>query len=193
MIISEAEKLRSFEGTHISIGITADGSPVKAISVPWERTGSAYNMRIPNVFLEEKDLSTPEIMAALDKFTVIGCYILTALEDYSFLSKFVHLEDVYIRAGENITDLSFMENLTEWFMFYLEDAHLTNLDALLIQKERKSTFHSFCLGLNRCQVDDVSAIERSGIHLSELIVWGPKSHEKKWHLPAMTRRYYVCE
>lgn len=90
-----------------------------AMGIPWESTGQAYNMCTPNVYIAPEDLQDEKIMKTVTSYKVLGCYIFAPLEDYNFLSKFEKLQDLYIANGENIRDLSFMENLTKCRMLFL--------------------------------------------------------------------------
>jgi len=193
---SERLKLDAYTHKRISIGITENGIRKSSCPIPWERTGHAFNMRTPDIFFEESDINDPEILSRLDRLEVIGCYIFAPLKEYSFLSRFTHLEDLYIAHGHNVRDLSFAQNLTEWFMFYLEDAEIDHLDDLFLQPNHSSVLHAYCFGLTNCQVKDPSAISKSAIRLSELIICGKdcEQERKKWlSLPALTRKYYVIK
>lgn len=190
MVESERRKLQECNQTYIGIGITEGGIPRNAIGVPWAGASHAYNMRTPDIYFEESDLHDPEIMARLRQFRVVGCYIFVPLADYSFLAEFPHMEDVHIQQGSGVADLSFMRHLTHWFMFYLEDAQLENLDDLFLQADRTSTFHSFCLGLYNCRVEDVSAVGRSRLRLCELAIWGNGEYAKWKAVPALKYKYY---
>ena len=190
---SERIKLDSFHTKRISIGITEGGIRRNSDLIPWENTAHAFNMRIPNIYFEESDFHDPAILTRMDELEVIGCYIFTSLEDYSFLSRFPHIEDLYIARGHNVRDLSFTRNMTEWFMFYLEDAELDDLNDLFLQPNRSSKIHSYCFGLTNCRVKDISAITKSSIRLSELIICGEdcKVEKERWRaVPALKHKYY---
>lgn len=192
----ERIKLDAYNKQRISIGITDKGIPKHSGYVPWEHTGHAFNMRTPNIYFEESDFYDPQILSRLEELEVIGCYIFTPLGDYSFLSTFTRLEDLYISHGYNVRNLSFTQNMTEWFMFYLEDAEIDNLEDLFLQTNHSSEFHPYCFGLTNCLVRDPSAISKSPIRLSELIICGKdcESEREKWRsLPALTHKYYVLK
>ena len=193
MNTKQREKLFAYENRCMSIGITEDGVAYDVLGVPWEHTANAFNMRTPDIYLERKDLDDPEIRAKLNRFIVNGCYILVPLEDYSFLKEFPEIQDLHIRHGEKITDLSFMSEMREWFMLLLEGAKLKNLDDIYPVDGVRRGIHSFCMAFYDCEVEDVGAIEKKGMHLSELIIWNEKTEEEyqKWKsVPANTFRYY---
>lgn len=192
MLASQKQLLETRTSEYLNLGITADGEPRRAIPVPWELTGSAMNMRTPDLYLAPEDLQDAALMARLRQFHVLGCYIFTPLEDYSFLAGFPELWDVSIWHGQNLKDLSFMRSLPEWFMFYLEDAQLDTLDPLFPPEVPKERFRSYCLGFSGCRVGDNSAIERSGLFFSELLVLCPKGagERSRWKLGRVGRRTY---
>lgn len=192
MLDSQREILKNQNSEYLSLGITQNGEPYGAIAVPWEHTASAFNMKTPNVYLSEQDLKDPEIREILKEYHIIGCYIFNALQDYSFIADFKELHDVFILDGCNITDLSFMKELNEWFMLYIEDARLPNLDPLF-PKGKKDKFFPYCIGFGGCEIKDITALENSEIYLSELIVLCPKgtNDREKWqNIRCGTYSYY---
>ena len=144
---NERIKFKNYSSKRISIGITENGVRRYSGFIPWESTGHAFNMRTPNIYFEEADLHDSTILNRLELFEVIGCYIFTPLSDYSFLSRFNKIEDLYIEHAQNLRDLSFAQNMNEWFMCYLEDATLENLDDLFMQKAHTTGIHAYCFGL----------------------------------------------
>ena len=193
---NERIKFEEYKKHRISIGITTNGIRKYSGFVPWENTGHAFNMRTPDIYFEESDFHDPTILSRLLSHEVVGCYIFTPQSDYSFLSQFNKLEDLYIEHGQNLRDLSFAQNMNEWFMCYLEDACLENLDDLFLQKEHSTDMHGYCFGLTNCQINDIAAITASSIRLSELIIRGKDSEYEKerWRaVPALKHRYYVIK
>lgn len=192
MIDSQRASLENRTGQYLNIGITEGGMPRMSIRVPWKRTASAYNMRIPDVYLAPEDLGDPEIMALLEKFCIRGCYIFVTLPDYHFLRNFRDIWDLHIYNGVGITDISFMQELKEWSHFYLEDACLENLEALF-PKDGKRRLRSYCLGLVNCRVNDISALEQENVRLSELYILQPEgtNERDRWkHVHASDYSYY---
>lgn len=193
---NERIKLDTYNKQRISIGITENGVRKNSGFVPWENTGHAFNMRTPNIYFEEADFHDSIILARLEELEVIGCYIFTPLEDYSFLSRFTHLEDIYIAQGHNVRDLSFVRNMTDWFMFYLEDAELDDLNDLFLQPNHTAGIRAYCFGLTNCRVKDISAIAASSIRLSELIICGEdcELEKERWlAIPALKHKYYLLK
>ena len=180
-------------GSYMSIAINLDGTPVHGSFVPWERTASAFNMRTPKVTLAVSDLQNAEIMQALKKCILRGCYIFSPLEDYSFLDAFEGIWDLFILHGENIKDLSFVSKMTELFMFYLEDASLPDLKPLVEICNKGASLPGKCLGFYHCKIEDTSALTDMKTVISELLVWPtPDDDENRWKLtrtPGLFRFY----
>ncbi len=193
---AQIKRLENHKGNYLSIGITKDGTGCGVIEIPWHHTGSAFNMKTPHVYLTEQDLYDPQVLKMLGRFHIIGCYIFESLNDYSFLANFKELWDIFILKGQNITDLSFMKDLDEWFMFYIEDAHIKSLDPLFPPHQSRNILRPFCVGFGGCKVDDITAIENRELRLSELAVFCPKGTNEKarWEkVRAGTYNYYEYE
>lgn len=190
---SQKEKLQSYTGTYISLGISCDGTSRGAISVPWVRDTNAYNMRLPDLWLSPEDLSDAPFMARLRQFRVQGCYLYTPLEDYTFLAQFPHMEDLHIAKGSALKDLSFMQNMPEWFHLYVEDADIGDLRPAFPEDWKKKGLHSYCVAFINCRVGDISPLLRNKVYLSELLVACPKgtNDKKRWsQVKAGTFRYW---
>ena len=202
MLVEERIKLENreseylIESTHISVGISNGGNNrVGAISVPWELTAHAYNMKIPDVFIAPEDLNDKDLMNMIKTFHVVGCYVFTQLDDYSFIAEFEDIRDVYIIDGVNVKDLSFLNNLKNWHILHLERAHLKDLKPILQSSLQKRWLPVFCLSFSECTIDDVSALYEVK-QIAELIVVGEDNDEErsKWRsVPAHIHRYYTIK
>ncbi|MCD8116191.1 MAG: hypothetical protein LUE21_03610 [Oscillospiraceae bacterium] len=195
MLDTQREALFSRESDYLSVGITETGAKVSAISVPWEDTAHAFNMKIPDVYITPQDLRDQEIWERIGSFTVVGCYIFTPLPDYSFLAKWPSLRDISIRHGKAIRDLSFMESIKNWSMLYIEDAVLPDL-LPLYQGGRDKGLFSTCLGFYHCKIANIIGIPPwSESCLSELLIWPkePSAEEMTaWgKCGALKFRYYI--
>ena len=181
MLQSQKEILENLNSNYLSIGITENGEPYGPLAVPWDNMANAFNMKTPQVYLSAEDIKDPQMIESLKKYELIGCYIFDALDDYSFIADFKDLNDVFIMNGDNITDISFMKDLKEWFMFYIEKAKLKNLDALF-PKGKKVGIMPYCIGFGGCEIEDISALENPEIYLSELIVLRPEgaNDRERW-------------
>ncbi len=171
--------LKKYKEQYLNIGITQSGQSHDVIEVPWARTCHVFNMKTPDIYLTPAELADPCFRRELDRFHILGCYIFDPLEDYSFIASFPELWDLYILGGHNITDLSFMEGLKEWFIFYLEDAKLKTLDPLFPKGQKRVGIFPYCIGFGNCRIEDISALEQEGLYLSELALYCPKGTNEK--------------
>ena len=131
---SQQVLLSQLSRDYLSIGITQDGEIQRVIPIPWQQTGTAFNMRRPTVYIEPSDLEDEELMARLEAFQVRGMYIFTPLEDYSFIARFRGLWDVYILRFGGWIDLSFMRQIPGWKMFHLRDAIVPDISPVFRSK-----------------------------------------------------------
>ena len=196
MIQSQMQQLASKTGEYLSIGITVGGLPRSVIPVPWEATAHAFNMRTPTVYLAPEDLGNDEIMGLVRSYRVTGCYIWAPLEDYGFLSSLKDLQDLNIMEGEKLQDLCFLEELKNCGMFFLQNATLKAIDAILRAKKQEGASFSRlrCIGLDNCRIEDLSAFENADVHFSEFLVWNPEDRDERtrWAMiSARTKKYYT--
>jgi hypothetical protein len=182
MIREEYEKLvgASEENAYISIAVNADGTPVRNGFVPWVRTASAFNMKTPDLTISVRDLKDEKVTGLLKICRVTGCYIYEGLDDYSFIGEFGDIRDLHILHGENLKDLTFLRQLKELFMFYLEDASLPDIRPL-VDACNGSGGPGRCFGFRNCRIGDTSALEDIRFTLSELLVWPDgEDDEVRW-------------
>lgn len=124
-----------------------------------------------DIFLCEEDLYDGEILFQLKSFTILGLYVFCALKDYNVLGNFSDLQDISLKEEHNMRDLSFMANMSDWFMLFIQGASLPNLDPLMHTEGFKKNRHSYCLGLYDCHIKDTSSLINSNLHLYELLIW----------------------
>lgn len=163
---------------YISLGISEHGGPCRPLAVPWKSMANAFNMKTPSVNITVEELNDPELWEKLRSYVVVGCYIFAELQDYSFLTRLPNLWDVHIERGKNIRDLEFMRELKEWFMLYIEDAEIPTLEPLF-PDGRKERLSSYCIGLVDCKTDDISALIKPEVWLSELVIINKKGANDK--------------
>ena len=187
MLPDERERLRAAAAakSYLSIAIAKDDTPVNSIFIPWEETANAFNMQTPKLTISKDDLFIPDVMKDLRRCELIGCYILTPLQDYSFLSSFHDIQDLFIMHGSQITDLSFVMGKPELCMFYLEDARLHDLGPLIKNCNHcdKGLPSPKCFGFYHCEIKDTSALRTAKFTLSELLIWpkeGQKERKERW-------------
>jgi len=159
------------ENAYMSIAVNSDGAPVSGGSVPWERTVSAFNMKTPKLTVSAADLQDGPVLDALKRCILVGCYIFVPLPDYSFISGFREICDLYILHGESMRDLSFLRGLDELFMFYLEGASLPDLRPLIDVCNGGNSAPGKCFGFCNCDIADTSSLSEIGFVLSELLIW----------------------
>ena len=163
------EILKQQDRSYLSIGITEDGTPRRVIPIPWERTSTAYNMRLPTVYLEPGDLEDEELMAQLENFRVRGMYIFTPLEDYSFIARFPELWDVYICRGGGWIDISFMCQIPDWSMFYLCDAIIPDISPVFTTR-REMIFKHQKVCLTNYRIDSPEDDGEETPFIAELLI-----------------------
>lgn len=177
MLESERLKLKAAAGAgdYMSIAINADSTPFGGCSIPWERTVSAYNMKLPRLTIAATDIQDKEVMDDLKRCRLVGLYCFTPLDDYEFIAEFPMLRDLSIWHGNNIRNLSFTRNLSELNMIFIENACLDSLQPLIdnFNEKREQAFmpRAICMGFYHCSVMDTSALQDAGFITSELLVW----------------------
>ncbi len=173
MLQDQYEKLvkTAEEIGYLSIGVNADGEPVRGGIIPWERTVSAFNMRPPQLTVSAADLSDGTVKGLLEKCRVVGCYVFEELDDYSFIEGLGDIRDLFILRGGKIKDLSFVRRLKDLFMLYLEDASLPDLRPLVDVCNEGTFGPGKCFGFRNCRVADTSALTDIRFTLSELLIW----------------------
>lgn len=195
MLESERNKLNNRESEYLSIGITQGGVPRVTIGVPWEATAHAFNMRTPNVYLSPEDLQDEEVMVLIESYKVIGCHIWAPLTDYGFLARFKDLQDINIKNGDAICNLGFLSELYDCRMLYMQNAKLKNLNMIVeVKKNSTAMFGCLrCIGLDNCNIEDLSVFETEKVHFSEFLIWKPEgtNERDRWNrVSAGTKRYY---
>ncbi len=192
--------LDNYESEYISIGVTENGESYSTTHVPWDKTSSAFNMKIPRVFISKDDLKDPSVLKRLSELTVVGMYIYPPLESYEFLSRFPSIKDLNIMKGENIKDLSFLRYIPECRMLYIEDASAPDLLPIVENKSAKSKTPFLqplvCVGLCDCKIEDISAVIDRRLIFTEFIVWGRRGSGEGERWCGMSRdsfRYYELD
>lgn len=165
----QMELLKKTDKSYLSLGISEDGSCRQRIPIPWQNTGTAFNMRLPMVWLEPDDLEDAQLMEYLESFQVRGMYIFTPLEDYSFISRFQGLWDVYICRGGGWIDISFMRKIPDWSMFYLCDAIIPDISPVFTTR-REMIFKRRKVCLTNYRIDSSEDDSGDITFISELLI-----------------------
>ena len=195
MLEYEREQLNNRDSEYISIGITENGQRLSAFNIPWEQTAHAFNMKIPDVFLSPEDLKDEKLMEQIRSFHVVGCYVLTPIDDYSFIAGLPELFDIYLANATKLGDLSFLSGLGEWSMLHISGAHLQDLNAIAESAKIQRFFPVYCFSFAGCKIEDISALNAVP-RISELIIVGEddETERRRWRaINAGTFRYYKIQ
>ncbi|HBA63916.1 MAG TPA: hypothetical protein DCZ20_08680 [Lachnospiraceae bacterium] len=169
MAVQEAlKKINAVEGKYICLGITEGGEKQDTFMVPWEKTTTAINMKLPNIYLSEEDMQEQAVLDRLKEFTVISCYIFIPLSDYRFIGHFTNLWDIFIQHAEQMESLDFLAMVKDWKMLHIENARIESLAAAF--PEDKDYSWGVNLSLHNCQVGNMEMLRKNGIWLNELII-----------------------
>lgn len=195
MLTEYKEKMDQYPHKYISIGITKTGEGYGNYPVPWDTTGNAYNMKIPDVYLAKEDLADEEIMSRLRELVVCGCYIYCPLEDYSFLEAFHGMMDLNIFEAYRLQDLSFLKKFKNCNLLFIAKAHLKNLDEIVVQRGVGYEARPQNLALYDCTVDSLDILETTDCWFHELIVYNPadRNERDRWKNIRKAKYYEICK
>ncbi len=169
MLESQRALLDQMDKDYLSIGITQDGDIQRVIPIPWQQTGTAFNMRRPTVHICPEDLEDKALMALLESYQVRGMYIFTPLEDYSFIARFKGLWDVYILRFGGWIDVSFMREIPGWTMFHLRDAIVPDISPVFRSK-REMIWNHQKVSLINYRIDSPDDDGNENVFISQLLV-----------------------
>lgn len=102
--------------------------------MPWRSDSSCFNFKCPTFKVSADEIEILVDLAEQVNTLVINC----ELEDYSFIQKLVHLEQLYFYKGKNITDLSFLENLLELRQLCIIECNVSSYEPLVALMDKKS-------------------------------------------------------
>ena len=181
------------EQAWMSVAIRETEAPIRALGIPWERTVTAFNMRKPKLTLAKDDLRDPEILDALRRCRLVGCYVFVPLDDYAFLSAFSQMQDLVLLHAGAVKDLSFLRHMPELFLFYLTEADIPDLEPLISICNEGRSGPGKCFGFRNCRVADTSALREIRFFLSELLIWPAEGDSReRWDLTrASVFRFYA--
>ena len=186
------EKFEKIKGKNLCLGITSDGEACHAISVPWDRTVTAMNMKLPNIYLKPEDLQDPEVLNRIGEYHVYSCYSFTPMKDYSFLEDWPDLYDLSLVGTGEAMDLSFLRQLKKWAMLDISHMNLECLDDVF-PKDRVFEWGA-CFSVYKCQIKNIDAVCRENLRFNELIIYDSVQNpeeKKRWRKArANTYRYY---
>ena len=138
-------------------------------------------------------LQNPEILDALRRCRLVGCYIFVPLDDYAFLSAFSQMQDLVLLHAGAVKDLSFLRHMPELFLFYLTEADIPDLEPLISICNEGRSGPGKCFGVRNCRVADTSALREIRFFLSELLIWPAEGDSReRWDLTrASVFRFYA--
>ena len=94
--------------------------------LPWSNGSTCFNFKAPerHVFPNKiSEIKRPSFVETL----VIAC----DLDDYSFISRMKNLTQLYIYSGNNLFELSFLENLAHLNHLCVLNSHVKSLNSLI--------------------------------------------------------------
>ena len=105
------------------------------------------------------------------------------------------LQDINIKNGDAICNLGFLSELYDCRMLYMQNAKLKNLNMIVeVKKNSTAMFGCLrCIGLDNCNIEDLSVFETEKVHFSEFLIWKPEgtNERDRWNrVSAGTKRYY---
>ena len=181
------------EQAWMSVAVRETEAPIRSLGIPWERNITAFNMRKPKLTLAKDDLRDPEILDALRRCRLVGCYVFVPLDDYAFLSAFSRMQDLVLLHAGAVKDLSFLRHMPELFLFYLTEADIPDLEPLISICNEGRSGPGKCFGFRNCRVADTSALREIRFFLSELLIWPAEGDSReRWDLTrASVFRFYA--
>ncbi|MBR2523294.1 MAG: hypothetical protein IKE53_02505 [Clostridiales bacterium] len=134
---------------------------------PWKYDGPCMNFQVP-----DETLTPEEATAASDHLDVRTIVTSDDLSDYSFISRFKNLEQLYIYKGKNITDISFIGDLVFLSQIVIVSSNVESLEPLqkLIEKKKNTLIPYGIEGICIQSDNDLAMDKPHGIHIGELII-----------------------
>ena len=193
------EKIKSPTTEEATLSLV-DKKPLEIFKTKADLTGrditqmsNFFDGYIEQMSLALREESAIEVLSEIPiSDLILGLYVFCALKDYNVLGNFSDLQDISLKEAHNMRDLSFMANLSDWFMLFIQGASLPNLDPLMHTEGFKKNRHSYCLGLYDCHIKDTSSLINSNLHLYELLIWNKwsKFENERWRKANALVYYY---
>ena len=152
-----------------SIKVVKDGKKAgnDFCAFPWRYDSSCYNFQVP-----DETMTPEEAAVTCDHLDVRTVVTEDVLEDYSFISRFKNLQQLYIYKGKSITDLSFIEDLVFLQQIVIISSNVESLEPLeklidkMINTLRPYGIEGICI-----QSDHELEMDKPhGIYIGELII-----------------------
>lgn len=99
--------------------------PGGGFGMPWKGDAPCFNFNIPR-----ENIPANELDKIADKSEITTLVIGVDLADYSFVSEFSNLKQLYIYSGDTLTDISFIKPLVKLRQLYIAASHIASLEPL---------------------------------------------------------------
>lgn len=108
--------------------------PASGFGLPWKGDAPCYNFNIPR-----ENIPAEELSKIADKSEITTLVLGVDLEDYSVVSEFSELKQLYIYSGKNLIDIAFIKPLVKLNQLYIAESHTASLEPLaeLITKKAR--------------------------------------------------------
>lgn len=105
-----------------------------AYGLPWRYDATCFNFNSPDETITTSEICNIDAPEEIESL-VISC----DLEDYNFISKMKNLRQLYIYEGANISDLSFVKNLTKLRQLCIGNTKVNSLEPVkeLLENQKK--------------------------------------------------------
>ncbi len=167
-------------------------------SIPWNATASAFNMKTPNESINIKNNPETwlEMLGDLDEITSLFLACDLKEEEYEFLEKLHHVQQLYMYTAENVTNMNFIKNMIYLNDLYICDSKISDVTPLVellkTQEEKRSTVKNWIekekmtlrnLAIINGQIEDLTPLESIDANLTEVNFSGNQIK----NLPALKR------
>ncbi|MDE6732166.1 MAG: hypothetical protein K2J77_04745 [Oscillospiraceae bacterium] len=99
--------------------------PGGSFGLPWKGDAPCFNFNVPR-----ENIPADELPKIADKSEITTLVLGVDLQDYSVVSEFSELTQLYIYSGEKLTDISFIKPLVKLHQLYIAKSHISSLEPL---------------------------------------------------------------
>lgn len=97
--------------------------PGGSFGLPWKGDAPCFNFNFPR-----KNIPADELDKIADKSEITTLVLGVDLQDYSVISEFLNLNQLYIYSGNSLTDISFIKPLVKLHQLYIAESHISSLE-----------------------------------------------------------------
>lgn len=105
--------------------------------LPWKGDAPCFNFNIPR-----ENIPAEELPKIADKSEITTLVLGVDPEDYSVVSEFSELKQLYIYSGEKLTNLSFIKPLVKLRQLYIAESHIESLEPFEELIKEKARLHA---------------------------------------------------